>query len=285
MPNCKRCGKIFRDNCDLNRHLSKKTPCLQKVDKCIYCFTECTSHKHICKLKNDPIRLLEIKLNIKIEIPDNECECRFCNKEFSRIDSLHRHTITCKSRKEYLENLLKQNNKKIINNNTTTDNNINNTDKQSNVDPKINEEITNSIYLVKEREFILLKKEIYKIGKTKQPGLKRFKKYPNGSILLIQVRTTDCDIAEKDLLNIFKTKFKHCKEIGNEYFEGSSFDMENEIYNYTRKQKEDLIKRNIEAEDKTLFDVDTEQEDEDESDAETEDYSDTDSEAGDNEII
>lgn len=86
------------------------------------------------------------------------------------------------------------------------------------------------IYLLQEREFIKTNEKIYKIGKTKQKNNDRFKQYPKGSILLFQLICPDCDTLEKELITIFKNKYKHRKDIGNEYFEGDSNNMIQIIY-------------------------------------------------------
>jgi len=83
----------------------------------------------------------------------------------------------------------------------------------------------NYIYLLQEREFLKTNETIYKIGKTTQMNYDRFKQYPNGSVLLYQTICDNCHTLEKELLSIFKNKFKHRKDIGNEYFEGNYKDM------------------------------------------------------------
>jgi len=91
-------------------------------------------------------------------------------------------------------------------------------------------EPTNYIYLVKEREFIKTKENIYKIGRSKQENTKRFLQYPKGSELIIQSRCIDCIKTEKILINLFKTKFIHRRDIGNEYFEGNDLIMQSIIH-------------------------------------------------------
>jgi hypothetical protein len=76
------------------------------------------------------------------------------------------------------------------------------------------------IYLLQEREFIKTKENIYKIGKTTQPNNERLKQYPKGSSLLLQSICSDCHNIEKNLIKIFKNKFKQRIDIGTEYFEG-----------------------------------------------------------------
>jgi hypothetical protein len=139
MPNCKRCGKSFRDNYLLTRHLSRLNPCSndtksESLDcRCKYClktyFNNSSLKRHYgtCKHKNDPIRLLEIELNIETQFPDNSCECRFCSNQFPSVFLLSEHVDDCKYRKEYYQYLIDlKNRNKIITNNTTNNNNSNN---------------------------------------------------------------------------------------------------------------------------------------------------------------
>ena len=72
----------------------------------------------------------------------------------------------------------------------------------------------NSIYLLHTREFMSLKKPIYKLGKTTKPLLDRFNQYPKGSDLLLQIKCPDCDYCEKKLLEMFKIKYIIKSEYG-----------------------------------------------------------------------
>lgn len=83
------------------------------------------------------------------------------------------------------------------------------------------------VYLIQEREFIDLIQPVYKVGKTTQPDLKRFKSYPNGSELLFHSRCYDCTKAEKNILKVFRSTFVSRKDIGAEYFEGNVWEMLN----------------------------------------------------------
>ena len=76
------------------------------------------------------------------------------------------------------------------------------------------------VYLVKEREFTKTNENIIKVGYSNQENLKRFKQYPKDSVLLCQVFTENGKLCESKILDEFKIKFKHRKDIGNEYFEG-----------------------------------------------------------------
>jgi hypothetical protein len=87
------------------------------------------------------------------------------------------------------------------------------------------------IYLLQRSDFVQNNQPIYKIGKTKQENLKRFHQYPLGSRLIIQKTCNDCDNIEKELILQFKNKYIHRNDIGNEYFEGDSMEMQKDIEN------------------------------------------------------
>ena len=57
-------------------------------------------------------------------------------------------------------------------------------------------------YILREREFIRLNENIYKIGKTKQPINKRLSQYPKGSELLLCLKVNNCDKFEKNIIKI-----------------------------------------------------------------------------------
>ena len=91
----------------------------------------------------------------------------------------------------------------------------------------------NFIYMIQLREFIehTDKKNIYKIGKTRQSNYSRYTGYPKGSIIMLHINCTDCDTAEKTIINIFKKKYIHKHQYGNEYFEGDCQSMIVDIIN------------------------------------------------------
>jgi len=93
----------------------------------------------------------------------------------------------------------------------------------------------NYIYLLQEREFVKCNENIYKVGKTKKDQFTRFNQYPNGSILLLQIKCNDCDCNEREIIKLFKSKYTHKKQIGNEYFEGDYEDMMKNIFNIVLK--------------------------------------------------
>ena len=97
------------------------------------------------------------------------------------------------------------------------------------------------VYLIQEREFIQLQKPIYKVGKTKQPNFTRFTQYPKDSALIFQSACNDCDLCEKEIIQLFKKKYQQKKNIGTEYFEGDFTFMLSDICDITsqlwKKQK------------------------------------------------
>lgn len=94
--------------------------------------------------------------------------------------------------------------------------------------------IMGTIYLIRTREFINCNMDIYKIGKTKNEINKRLGNYGKGGEVLfsIAVNNTELDVVELQLINIFKNKFCHKVDIGNEYFEGNWKMMRTIIYEH-----------------------------------------------------
>ncbi len=122
--------------------------------------------------------------------------------------------------------------------------------------------MSNYIYLLQEREFITTNQKIYKLGKTKQENLQRFKQYPKGSKLLLQQVCDDCDVLETELIRDFKNKYTHRRDIGKEYFEGDYKDMikdihnkitNNVVHNEDTDDEEDKPRIEIDDEVKVLF--------------------------------
>ena len=81
--------------------------------------------------------------------------------------------------------------------------------------------VNNYIYLLREREFIKTKENVYKIGKTKQAPNNRLNGYPKHSEVILFLKVSDCDNLERELLDKFRREFKSRKDIGREYFEGN----------------------------------------------------------------
>ena len=96
------------------------------------------------------------------------------------------------------------------------------------------------LYLLQEREFVNSGKPIYKLGMTKQENLTRFKQYPKGSLLIMQIICNDCTILEMEVIKLFTDRFILRKDIGNEYFEGDHKSMIDVIYSTIKNEKVDL---------------------------------------------
>lgn len=91
------------------------------------------------------------------------------------------------------------------------------------------------IYIIYVREFLNLCQNIFKIGRTRNI-IKRFKQYPNGSVLILSLQVDDMFHYEKELKSIFKEKYNQRTDIGTEYFEGNVEDMIQSIILYKQTQ-------------------------------------------------
>jgi hypothetical protein len=89
--------------------------------------------------------------------------------------------------------------------------------------------------------FIASKRRIrpkgYKIGKTKQTGIERFKSYPNGSSLLLHILCNDCTTKENQIKELFKNKYYPATLYGSEYFIGNYYEMILDIIKITTIDK------------------------------------------------
>lgn len=91
------------------------------------------------------------------------------------------------------------------------------------------QKIIHYIYIIKDRTAMELGSNIYKIGKTKQENLKRFRGYPKGYKIVLLIACSNCDIIESHIIQLFKKKYIPIKEYGNEYFQGNIQDMIRDI--------------------------------------------------------
>ena len=108
--------------------------------------------------------------------------------------------------------------------------------------------LTEGIYLIHIREFIITNKNIFKLGRSHNIDT-RMGRYPKGSSIIAQLECCNSVQCEKELLVIFKSKFKQKKYYGIEYFEGDKYDMMdvicNEVkkFNNIEKEKVDAVKK------------------------------------------
>lgn len=96
-----------------------------------------------------------------------------------------------------------------------------------------------SIYIVWLREYVLSKKNVYKIGNTGDI-FQRMKNYPKGSILLHMSITPYRKIIETELIALFKIHFIWRKDLGREYFEGEFDKMRNLMHTFVDLHKFDF---------------------------------------------
>lgn len=108
------------------------------------------------------------------------------------------------------------------------------------------------IYLIREREFVRLNENVYKLGKTEQTPNGRLSGYPKNSEVILFIQTPDCTEIEKLLIKIFKNNFKQCLQYGTEYFEGNKDEMKNiinqnihKIENSTNKIMENITNQQL----------------------------------------
>ncbi len=103
--------------------------------------------------------------------------------------------------------------------------------------PEIYSNICNEyIYLVREREHVVLQNNIYTVGKTKQNGIKRLNNYSSGSELILQLKVPNCDIMEKKIIASFKEKYEIFE--GRETFIGNVESMKEDIWYLCINEKE-----------------------------------------------
>lgn len=106
--------------------------------------------------------------------------------------------------------------------------------------------MTQYIYLLQTREFVNSKEPIYKIGKTTKLNFTRFNQYPQGSVLLFQSSCFDCNKLEREIIQLFKSKYKVRRSIGRESFEGNSHEMIKDFCDFIKNEKN--VIKNIERE-------------------------------------
>jgi hypothetical protein len=175
-----------------------------------------------CKKSNNEIALFFN--NAKTEIKNNIINCLYCNKEFSRKDSLQRHIENSKcynSNQEYIQTLNKIPNQiinQIIKQNTTTTP-INTTPIITSPPIKTNDNQSfNYVYLI-EKFDVNNKQSIFKFGKTNRESSKRLKEHGEEAKVLLILDVIDCNVIEKKILNILNNteNIKKCS-FGKEYF-------------------------------------------------------------------
>lgn len=95
------------------------------------------------------------------------------------------------------------------------------------------------VYILHEREFIRLKENTYKIGRTATGPFARFKGYPKGSKLLFLHNVKDAKPIENQIKKAFKYKYEQMKEYGSEYFRGDLSEMIDDVRTIIKQDQDD----------------------------------------------
>jgi hypothetical protein len=244
---CTVCEKSFKYPSKLTIHLSLKKGCSKA----------CVVEKEIEK-NTTPVEK-EIENNTTpVESDDERFVCLQCDKSFKRKYTLSRHKVICngcgtlqcqKCLKVFKSRNRKSEHKKIGNcisfneiirtikhegeieiNKIKKENKLLRTEndnfKKSSkfVENNIEMYFNGVIYLLKEREFIMSKTSVYKVGKTTCMS-KRMSKYPKGSYLMFSHVCKDIHEAETKILELFDIDFEKRNDLGCEYFEGDMLAM------------------------------------------------------------
>lgn len=203
MYDCPRCGYSTNKKTNFRRHVYKK-----KVCKPLLLDIMITKEKVIGILYD----------NKKIY------ECYTCKRTFTRIDNMHRHYKECKQPdKEIVEirSTVQRLETEIFKIKEKVKSQKENNRKQNR---KKNHDLE-FIYIIKLREHVLLKQDIYKIGRTNRKPSERHSEYPKDSICYFSYDVTDSKNTESKMIKLFSRDFVQRTDIGREYFEGSLIEM------------------------------------------------------------
>lgn len=88
----------------------------------------------------------------------------------------------------------------------------------------INDKKDGHIYVVKEREFIKTRENIYKIGRSKNI-VRRMPSYPKNSLIYTIMYAKNVVETEKELIKYFDDIFIKRTDIGSEYYECNEDDL------------------------------------------------------------
>jgi hypothetical protein len=99
------------------------------------------------------------------------------------------------------------------------------------------------VYMIREREFIRMKEHTYKIGKTRQEPNTRLTGYPKKSKVIIFVEVDNCTIVENKIKEKFTKLFTQKRAYGTERFNGDPNEMLTEFMNIVNEQSK-IIKFN-----------------------------------------
>lgn len=97
MVHCDHCGKVFKYNCHLLRHLSSKTPCYSKTPpEFVNIDSDNNVHENENNVREDGARNVREKdRNVRIENDKYKGECSKCGKVLSSKSFLKKHEAKC----------------------------------------------------------------------------------------------------------------------------------------------------------------------------------------------
>ena len=90
-------------------------------------------------------------------------------------------------------------------------------------------ELYGYFYILREREFIRLNEQTYKIGQTRFLH-KRFQNYPKQSCIYLNLAVANCVDFEREVMKLFRNKYQNRTEYGREYFNGNVDEMINDVF-------------------------------------------------------
>lgn len=173
-----------------------------------------------------------------IEIPI-EIKCEYCNKNYSSVKNLNFHKNNhCKHKDAMKDAKIKELEEKINQKDEVKDAKIKELEEKINqisnikLDRQTDNIEHNYIYLIKIYPY---EDGVYKIGRTSDIN-KRLSMYKKYKIIFISICINDIEY-EKEILEIFKSKYVKCKDMGNEYFYANCDDIKNTIVDYFHKKE------------------------------------------------
>jgi hypothetical protein len=198
---CERCTKKFGHLSEFNRHKNRKFP---------------------CKLKDNSIVSLELeKQNILIEEQKNIIkEQQILNDELKQKNNTQ-------------DAIIKEKDKLLLSfaNDMTKNNKLLKVESKKYLLTNLQKRYQNDyVYIIREREFVRLNENTYKVGRSKQVDIiDRFDKYPKGTEIICFFSVSDCIDCEAEIIKQFTELFSLQKDYGTEYFQGNVNEMLNVV--------------------------------------------------------
>lgn len=96
-------------------------------------------------------------------------------------------------------------------------------------------DLNSYVYILKDRTAIATNASVYKVGKTTQPNLDRFKSYPKGYKIYFLSICTNCHLIESEILNLFRSKYIQRIDYDTESFEGDFISMRDDVYEIIKR--------------------------------------------------